>query len=256
MAQAPTPSPPTDDAALSAIFADDPILGPFLAHYPSNRLRLLLFGGGFYALAVLLIQALTWQIDTATASIFVPILYACVALVAFWYMAHYWNREVIVYKHGFVYREGRREVRFRYETIVTVQAQAERLRLFGFWPYERYRYVLTSDQDERIVLDNLYRHIERLGPGLEQAIAQRRLPLLRQQLARGDSLLFGPQVLARAEGLEVGGARLAWGEIKAERVIGEDLHLLSVDGQSLAHLSLNQIDNLLLLLLLLKDLRS
>ncbi|MCS6834855.1 MAG: hypothetical protein NZ750_02420 [Anaerolineae bacterium] len=254
MAQAPSPS--NSDDALNAIFADDPILGPFLAHYPSYRLRLLMIGGGFYALAVLLIQALTWQIDRETASIFVPILYACAALVAFWYMAHYWNREVIVYKHGFVYREGRREVRFRYETIATVQAQAERLRLFGLLPYERHRYVLTSDQDERIVLDNLYRHIERLGPSLEQAIAQRRLPLLRQQLARGDSLPFGPQLLARADGLEVDGARLAWGEIKAERVIGDDLHLIGVDGQTLARLPLAQIDNLLLLLLLLKDLRS
>jgi len=256
MAHSPTPPEAPTEAALNAVFVHDPILGAFLAHYPSNRLRLMTFGGGFYGAAVLLIQALTWQIDTETASIFVPILYASVALVSFWYMAHYWNKEVIVYQHGFIYREGRREVRFHYESIVTVQALAERLRLFGFWPYERYRYVLLSDQDERIVLDNLYRHIDRLGRSLEQAIAQRRLPLVRQQMARGATLTFGPQVLARAEGLEVDGERLAWGEVKAERLVGDELHLLSVDGQTLARLSIDTLDNLVLFLLLLKDLRS
>jgi hypothetical protein len=82
----------TTDTTATPIFEDDPILGAFVAYFPSYRLRLLIRGAIFYAIPVLLLQVIFANVD----SILIPMLYALIALLVGWYVLHLWNREVIL----------------------------------------------------------------------------------------------------------------------------------------------------------------
>ena len=85
-----------DDA--TSIFESDPILGKYVSHHPSNRLRLMIIAGVIYTFAVGIIQLVFWNVDDSIASIFIPLLFAGVVGGVLWYMLHHWNREVVLYE--------------------------------------------------------------------------------------------------------------------------------------------------------------
>lgn len=237
------------------LFDDDPILGAYRAHYPSHRLRLLLIGGFAYAVPVIIITLLTLRAEGVLVNIVVPLIYAALALGVFWYMAHYWNKEVILYTRGFIFREGSREVRLLYARMMRVRVQAERVRLFGVWRYDRYRYEFTSQDDEHIVLTNLYRDIARLGERLEIGMAEARLPLLRQQLARAERIVFSPDFALSGQGIECGETLIPWQAYQTVKIAQGALSLqyATETGTASAQVALETLDNLRLLLALLKE---
>src|SRR5690606_15868318 len=108
-----------------------PTLGKYIAHHPSNRLRLIAQAISSYALAVLIVQALFWQVEDGTASLFLPLLFSAVGLGTAWYVAHYWNREIVLYEQGFSYRQGSQVGHFRYTDIVRLQPDVNRFALLS-----------------------------------------------------------------------------------------------------------------------------
>ena len=85
---------------------DDPVLGAFIDNYPSDRTRLLLFGGAIMGIIWFVVTIALWRVDDGTAfSVTVGII-AIATLGVGWFLTHFWNREVIIYKRGFSYREG------------------------------------------------------------------------------------------------------------------------------------------------------
>ena len=91
-----------------SIYDTHPTLGQYVSHHPSNRIRLLLRGAIFYAIPVGVLQSLFWNVSTFTAQRFLPVVFAGIALGVFWYIAHLWNREIVLYEQGFTYLEGSR----------------------------------------------------------------------------------------------------------------------------------------------------
>ena len=86
--------------------ADDPVLGKVIANYPSDRVRLLMIGGGVYAAGTLLINLVFLPVDASVALPAVVTLLAVLGLGVSWYLLHHWNREVVLFERGFSYREG------------------------------------------------------------------------------------------------------------------------------------------------------
>src|SRR5215207_5459331 len=119
---------------VKSVIEPDPVLGAYIAHHPSNRLLLLIVGGIAYAIPVLLLQILFAQADKSTAAVVLISAYSIIALVIGWFILHHWNREVILYEHGFTYREGSSLRAFPYVTIVSFQQRAVRFELSKRWP--------------------------------------------------------------------------------------------------------------------------
>lgn len=228
---------------------DDPALGKYLKHYTTHRLRLLVQGGTVYALAVVGLQVLFLGADRQTAAVVLPIAFAIIAGGIFWYMAHLWNREVVVYERGFTYRQGSQVGMFRYEQIVRVRVRAERLSLAGLWRRDVYDCLMTSEHDEVLRLNNTYGDIARLLNTLEQAITQARLPIARAQLAQGRRLSFGALEMDNV-GLATADAVLTWDNFQGYKVA--DSSLVFEGWQSFP---LADLDNLRLLIVLLKERR-
>lgn len=243
--------PPEMVAAAYAPFDPDPVLGRYVAHHPSQRLLLLIAGGSVYALAVLILQILTARLDTQTAGIILVPAYALIALPIAWGVLHLWNREVVLYEQGFSYREGSRVRPFLYAQIATFQQRVVRIALFNRWPLTLYRCTLITDEDETLLINNLYANVEGLVRRLEAAHTRARLPIVAARLQAGEQISFGPLALSGAA-LHMGDQTLAWAAFEGYQFARSQLVLLRGDQQVWATLPVTDIDNLLLLVALLK----
>lgn len=235
------------------LFDDDPVLGAFIAYYPSNRVRLLLRAGIGYAVPVLFLQVFFAPLDTATASIILIGGYTLLALIAGWYLTHLWNREVVVYERGFSYREGSHTGLFQYHEIVRIQARTERIAYANLFTRDIYDYTLITDQDEHLRLNNVYKNIAELALRLERAITRARKPIVQARLQRGESLAFAHDLHLTRESVEYDGRKLNWDAFQGHQIEDGNLILVARDEPSWARIPLNTLDNQLLLVTLLHE---
>lgn len=234
------------------LFADDPQLGRHQAYYSSNRARLLMQGGAAYVLVSIVLQLLFSGVDDETAAIFLPFLFAVAASGVLWYLTHYWNRDVTLYEHGFTYRRGSLATPIFYHEVDRFHQRAERFALFGFLRQDIYVFHLHTIHDEKMRLDNRYRHIADLGQRLEAAITRARQPIAEQRLMRGETLDFGGLMLT-LEGLQTSaGDQLPWEAFQGYASEQGQLVLRADDEGASLRVPLAEIDNLLLLVALLK----
>ncbi len=236
---------------LKSVIEPDPVLGGYIAHHPSNRLLLLIIGGIAYAIPVLLLQILFATVDRTTAAIVLISAYSLIALVIGWSILHLWNREIILYERGFTYREGSQLRPFFYISILSFQQRVVRFAVFQRWPLVVYRGRLTTDQNEILLVNNVYSQIELLMRRLEAAITRARLPVVAAKMQKGETVSFGPISLS-LEGLHTGGKTLPWSKWRGYRFANNQLVLVDDTEAGWAALPVLEVDQILLLVALLK----
>lgn len=230
----------------------DPAFGKYRAHYPSRRGLLLAQAAVFYLVPVLVLQLLFASVDDQTAAVILPVLFAGLALAITWYVLHLWNREVILYEHGFTYREGSRLGRFYYHEIVTVRQSVARVAYFGILRRVVYQCTLISQQDEILKLTNVYSNIADLVKRIEALIARVRQPIVEEHLQRGDSVAFGTTLHLHRDYAQIQDQQLPWEHFIAYQIDGNQLVLKAQTASQSLATPVADIDNLVLLLRLLK----
>lgn len=206
---------------------DDPVLGRYLVHYTTDRLRLMLQAGVIYALSALVINVATFSLEGTLVNVVVPLLYTLVALPLIWAAAHLWNREVILFERGFTYRQGSVVAAFPYINIVQMHISLQRVLYFGIVPYERAVGILESDQGDRMRIDNVFKDARKLLQALERTITKARLPLVNQQIARGDSVAFGALTLTGTGITDTANRTLPWAAFTRVALDGDGLQIIS-----------------------------
>lgn len=240
------------DERIDGVLEDHPTLGKYVSHHPSQRGGLLIRGLVIYTVPVMLLNLLFINDESTVVSIILPVAFAAWALGVFWYIAHLWNREVILFEQGFTYREGSHLGIFPYVEIVALRQKVERIR-FGFASYESYHYTLVTKELETLIINNLYSDIKTMGNRLERFITRERLPLVQEQLQAGIALDFGIWLSLSKSGLEYDGHELAWQAFKGYRAQGGQLIIQSDNNDNWATIPVHEIDNVLLLVALLKS---
>ncbi len=236
----------------SAPLDDDAAFGKYLVNYPSRRGLLLIQAATFYLVPVIILQILFAGVDNQTASVILPVLFAGLALAITWYVLHLWNREVILYERGFTYREGSRLGRFYYHEIATVRQSAERIAYFGLIRRDVYQCTLISQQDEILKLTNVYSNIADLAKRIEATIARVRQPIVEEYLNRGESIEFGATLRLHREYAEAHDKKLSWEQFTDYQIEGKNLLLKALETTHTLVVPVAEIDNLVLLLRLLK----
>jgi hypothetical protein len=172
-----------------------------------------------------------------------------------WYVLHIWNREIILYERGFSYREGSNTVFFLYGEIASIRLRAERMVYFGVLRRNLYRFTVTTRQDERFTITNLYRRAAELGSRLTEQINRVLQPEIARRLAKGEAVAFGDTLTLSANGLHEDGRDLSWAQFGGYQIGGRKLALLDARGEVWYALPLSQVDNITLLLELLRERR-
>lgn len=236
------------------IFPDDPVLGKYVDNYPSDRLRLLLIGGAALVAVWFVVTVALWQVEANVASIVTVVVLAAATLVIGWLISHLWNREVVLYEHGFSYREGSTTVFIRYADVKTIRQRGERVAYFGgLVRRSTLRCTMITDQDETITLTTLYRRIDQLSLRLEMGITRAVRPAVERQLADGMRLDFGDSLALSAAGLHQNGRDLPWADFAGHQIASRQLVIQSRDGTDWHRARLGDMDNLRLLVDLLRQ---
>lgn len=236
------------------LIAPDPVLGQALAHFPSDRRRTLIIAWTPIVVLALVLGLTTAQTDEWWGPVVTVGLIFLVSLPLGWYVLHVWNREIILFEHGFSYREGSNTVYFRYDEIASIRQRAERLAYFGgLVRRDVYRYTVVTTQGERFSITNLYRRTGELGAKLTEQINRVLGPKVAARLANGETVSFGDTLTANAEGLRENGRALAWANFGGYRLGGSRLTLLDAAGAVWYALPLPDVDNVNLLLELLRQ---
>lgn len=232
----------------------DPILGDALANYPSDRLRLLLIGGAVYAVAAVVLNTAFLPLDAETASIIVIGAMAVLGLGIGWVVLHAWNLEVVLYAHGFSYREGSRVAYLPFAEIARIYLRLERKAYFGGLLRRNIRQMtLQTAQGETLVLDTRYRRVEELIARLEREITVYQRRAAQIWLSEGGQVVFGGGLAVAREGLVVDGRALPWADFAGYTVGGGRLIMQNRAGEDWAAVSLDELFNLALLVQLLQE---
>ena len=234
---------------------DDPVLGAAIANYPSNRARLLLTGGVILGVAYLILAIALLNVEERLAFGITVVVMGIVTIAVGWYMAHLWNREVVLYDKGFSYREGSFIAYIPYADILAMRQLAERRAYFGgLLRRNVYRYTLTTLQDETIVLGNVYRNIDELGVRLERAVNEALRRVMERALAAGKTVPFSATLEVGRDGLHEGERLLKWSDFGGYKIERGSLDLLAKPDNTVWYsLPLGEIDNVTLLLGALKE---
>ena len=232
----------------------DPILGQPLAHFPSDRLRPLIVAGVVGAPIALALGLTTAQVSAWWGPVVTVVIIAPVTLILAWYVLHGWNREIILYERGFSYREGSKTVFFRYNEIASIRLRAERLAYFGGLIRRNiYRFTVTTTEAERFTITNLYHRAAELGTKLTEQINLVLQPQITQKIAEGSAVAFGDTLTVKADGLHENGRDLSWEAFGGYRIGGRQLALLDQSGAVWYTLPLAEVDNITLLVDLLRQ---
>ena len=232
----------------------DPLLGQVLANYPSDRMRPLLVAGAIGAPVALALGLTTAQVLEWWGPVLTVILMALVALALGWYVLHYWNREIILYEQGFSYREGSKTVFFKSGEITSIRLRAEQLAYFGgLLRRNLYRFTVTTSEDERFTITDLYRRADELGTRLTEQINRVLKPAVMQQIADGKAVLFGDALRVGGQGLYQGEMVLMWADFGGYRIGGRKLALFDRGGAAWYAVPLSEVDNITLLLDILRE---
>jgi hypothetical protein len=195
------------------LFEDDPVLGKFIAYYPSNRLRLLMIAGVSLSAIWFVITILLWNVE-AEAAFFTTIgIISVAALMIGWYVLHLWNREIVLYARGFSYRRGSQMAYLRYDVIHTIRQQGEVISYFGgLVQRNTYRFTMLSDVGEIITLDATFANLEDLTLKLESAITQVNIPRVEHEIAEGRQVAFTDELALSDAGIIQQDRTLPWGD--------------------------------------------
>lgn len=236
------------------IIEPDPILGEAIANYPSNRLRPLIIAGIVGSPVGLIVMWLSSQDIPGWERALLVLIMAVVSLPLIWYVLHLWNREIVLYARGFSYREGSRVIYFLYDEIASIRLRAEQLAYFGGLLRRKvYRYTVTTSQDEHFTITNLYLRADELGTRLTEQIDRVLGPKIARKLANGDAVAFGDTLTVRADGLRDRDRVLVWANFGSYRIGGHKLALLDASGTIWYSAPLAEVDNITLLLELLRE---
>ncbi|MBC7813924.1 MAG: hypothetical protein H7175_22405 [Burkholderiales bacterium] len=236
------------------MIVDDPVLGAVIANYPSDRGRPLILGGVVCAAAAVILNFTVAAIPDWWGPLLTVIIMAAIVLVVGWYLAHIWNREVILYQRGFSYREGATTVFFLYKEVITIRQRAEQLAYFGgLFRRVAYQITIKTVRDEQLVLTNVYKRIAELGARLEDKINETLRPDALRKLAQGGSVIFADGLWLDGEGLHSDGRVLSWAEFGGYRIHNRQLHFTKRGDEAWAALPLSDIDNITLLLDILRS---
>lgn len=233
----------------------DPLLGKPLANYPSDRVRALVVAGIIGGIAAVILNFTVAAIPEWWAPPLTVILMAALVLGLGWYILHIWNREIILYDRGFTYQEGSRSVPFHYEEITAIRLNAERLRYFGgLIRRNRYHYRIVVQNGDVIEINGgWYKRAGELGTKLSEQVNALLIPRLQAAFDGGDTLHFGDLLSANRDGFSVDNAALTWEQFSGYSIGGGKLAIHDQQKAIWFSQPLGDIDNITLLISILKQ---
>src|SRR5690606_28205257 len=135
----------------------------------------------------------------------------------------------------------------------SIRQRAEQLAYF--WGlFRRVVYTITvTTRDETLVIHNFYKRMDELGARLEQQVNDALRPVVMRRLSIGEKVAFADSLRLDGTGLQVDGQHLAWEAFGGYAIQNRQLQLLDRNGAIAAAVPLADLENVTLLLDILRE---
>jgi hypothetical protein len=124
-----------------------------------------------------------------------------------------WNKGVLLYEKGFAIRSRKGFCTWRLDEIVSMTAAVTRHYTNGIYTGTTHVYTLFNRQNEKLILNDIYKKVDELAEAVGQNIFPRLYERAAQEYNEGKPLTFGPVTTSKA-GIQVGKKVYPWTEVK------------------------------------------
>src|SRR5690606_18905354 len=109
--------------------------------------------------------------------------------------------------------EGSNIAFIRYEDVETIRQKGERVTYFGgLVRRSTLEFTILTNEDEKIVLNALYRRLEKMTLRLEIEVTRAARARVERQFASGETVAFGRTLALSSSGLHANGRDLPWND--------------------------------------------
>ncbi len=197
----------------------------YFAPKPMSRLgslvaSLLLLGGAALLALYGVYEAYNWSSygsAMVTSKLTGPLVFAGILFLfgvwAGWSTYSNWNKGVMIYDHGFAYRDRKGIQTWRWDIVISITAAITRHYTNGIYTGTTHIYTLFNNQNERIVLNDSFKKVEELAAMVEQGIYPPLYERASQAYNTGQTLTFGPVAINKG-GIVIGKKNYPWQDVK------------------------------------------
>jgi hypothetical protein len=150
-------------------------------------------------------------------------------LLAGWSAYANWHKAVVVYERGFACYSRKELQAWNWDEITSLTAAVTRHYTNGIYTGTTHIYTLLNKRNERLVISDTYKNVEKLAQAIEQAIFPRLYDQAAAQYNTGQTLAFGPVTISK-DGIQIGKKTYPWTEVKAVSIHQGILKVSQKDG--------------------------
>lgn len=136
-----------------------------------------------------------------------------IGLASVWSAYSNWHKTVVVYENGLVFLDRKGVKTIRWEEVDTMTSQVTKHYTNGIYTGTTHLYIIVKKDQERIGLDDRIKDVEKAAGMIRQKV----FPLLYKRYSEayntGQPVVFGPVMISRAGGYQVGKKQFLWEEI-------------------------------------------
>jgi hypothetical protein len=140
-----------------------------------------------------------------------------------------WNRGVMVYERGFAYNDRKGIQMWQWINVVSITAAITRHYHNGIYTGTTHVYTIFNNQNEKLVLNDVFKKVEDLARNIEQGIYPTLYERAAQAYNSGQTLTFGPVAISKG-GILIGKKTYPWTEVKQVSVQNGYVKVSKKDG--------------------------
>jgi len=160
---------------------------------------------GRYYPPVIYQAVLPWVITSAAAF--------GIALLILWRTFRNRKKTAVIYTNGFAYSNHKGVQSWHWDEVLEVTANVVRHYTTGIYTGTTHQYLFQMANGEKLMLDDSIKDIEALFSILENSTLQQRYQRLADVYNHGNLVTFGPVVIGKKLGIQIGKKAYPWEEI-------------------------------------------
>jgi hypothetical protein len=152
-------------------------------------------------------------LDSLIAPLVIAVIAFLIAFFSLWSAISNWKKAVVVYQNGFAYSDRKGVQDWRWEDVESLTAAITRHYTNGIYTGTTHVYTLRKRDSTRLVLNDTISKVESAADSIRQGAFAVLYPRYAQAYNTGQTVVFGPVALSKANGIQIGKKTYPWSEV-------------------------------------------
>ncbi len=140
-------------------------------------------------------------------------LFFLVGVFFIWGAFSNWKKAVVIYDNGFGYMDRKGLQTTRWEDINSITSAVTRHYTNGIYTGTTHTYTILKRDQTRLVINDAIQKVEEVATKIRTSVYPLIYPAYAQSYNNGKPLSFGPVVLSKADGIQIGKKSYPWDQV-------------------------------------------